>query len=199
MSPIRLKHAARAALAAAAVSLVAASPAAAAKATCPGATSQPFLPWGDVADYQLMPGGSFEGTPGWTLSAGARVAAGSEPFDATGAAGAKSLSLVPGASATSPPVCLTADHGSFRFFAKAMQGDGASLRVEVLADSPTQVIDLGAVTGTTAWAPTSSLTTGVDSLVLDADGTTQVRFRFTADSGKWQVDDVYVDPWRHGG
>ena len=44
--------------------------------------TNPFGAWGDQADYALAPGGDFEsGAAGWTLTGGAAVAAGNQPFD----------------------------------------------------------------------------------------------------------------------
>jgi hypothetical protein len=182
----------------AALALAAPASAAASTASCAGATSQPFLPWGDANLYTLAPGGDLESASGWTLSRGAALVKGSEPFKATGKLGAYSLSLPTGAVAVSPPVCLTINHPTFRFFEKATQGNSASLRAEALADSPTQVVGLGAVNGTTAWAPAAPLSTGASDLLLGATGSISVRLRFTADYGSWQIDDVFVDPRKMG-
>src|SRR3954471_14315018 len=70
------------------------------------ALSQPFKPWLDYSQYKLVDNGSFEaGTDGWTLTGGARVAAG----NATQRAGGQSLQLPAGSSATTPPVCVGLD------------------------------------------------------------------------------------------
>jgi hypothetical protein len=85
-------------------------------ATCnTAAFSQPFAPWGDVAFYDLAPGGDFE-QPSWTLSDGAQRTPGSEPYAATGKAGNWSLTLRPGSWAESPPTCVDAAYPSVRFF-----------------------------------------------------------------------------------
>jgi hypothetical protein len=177
----------------------AATPVAAAKANCPNNVTQPFLPWGDSNLYTLAPNGALESTSGWTLSGGAALVKGSEPFKAaTGKLGTYSLALPTGASAVSPPICLTINHPTFRFFAKAVQGNAASLHADALAEKPTQVVGLGAVTGTVAWAPTAPLSTGAANLLLDSTGRISVRLRFTADYGNWQIDDVFVDPRKMG-
>ena len=87
---------------------------------CDNATlSQPFTQWGDTNEYKLVPGGSFEnGAAGWTLSHGASIVHGSEPFGATGSVGASSVYLPAGASVTSPFTCVDAAYPSFRFFAR---------------------------------------------------------------------------------
>src|SRR5581483_3755408 len=83
------------------------------------ALSQPFAQWNDSNEYKLIPGGSFEnGASGWTLSHGASIVHGSEPFGATGSVGASSVSLPAGASVTSPFTCVDAAYPTFRFFAR---------------------------------------------------------------------------------
>ena len=87
---------------------------------CDNATlSQPFASLGDTNQYKLVPGGSFEsGTAGWTLSGGAKVVAGSEPYGATGSVGKSSLYLPAGASAQTPYTCVNASYPSLRLFAR---------------------------------------------------------------------------------
>src|SRR5437868_15399019 len=81
------------------------------------ALSQPFAQWGDSNQYKLVPGGDFEGSlSGWTLSGGARLATGSEPFGATGKLGKSSVYLPAGASVTSPYTCVDAAYPMFRLF-----------------------------------------------------------------------------------
>ena len=59
------------------------------------ALSQPFTRWLDYAEYELAPGGDFESST-WTLTGGAKLVAGSEPYAATGTLGSSSLSLPAG-------------------------------------------------------------------------------------------------------
>ena len=81
----------------------------------PSALSQPFARWSDFSDYELAPGGDFENST-WTLTGGAKLVAGSEPYAATGTLGSSSLSLPIGSSAQSPPTCVDAAYPSIRFF-----------------------------------------------------------------------------------
>ena len=69
---------------------------------CSTTTSQPFTAWNDSASYYLVPNGGLEnGSTGWSLSGGASVVYGNEPFLPTGF---HSLSLPSGSQAVSPVV-----------------------------------------------------------------------------------------------
>ena len=161
------------------------------------AVSQPFAPWGDPSSYQLAPGGDFESSDftssPWTLSGGAQIVPGSEPFAATGTLGASSLSLPAGASADSPQTCVTAAYPTVRFF---VAGSG-TVAVNVAYGS--LVIPTGVVVAAGNWAPTPVMVTG--SLVggLLSGGTAQVSLELTGLTGSPQVDDVFIDPWTRGG
>ena len=67
-------------------------------ACSPSAQSRPFARWLDFARYELAPGGDFESAT-WTLTGGAKLVAGSEPYAVTGTLGSSSLSLPAGSSA----------------------------------------------------------------------------------------------------
>src|SRR5581483_791318 len=54
---------------------------ASARVVCATSGTQPFLPWGDSADYVLAPGGALEpGTNSWRLADGAELRPGNEAF-----------------------------------------------------------------------------------------------------------------------
>src|SRR4051812_6561827 len=95
-------------------------------------SSQVFLPWLDIANYQPAPDGGFEaGAKGWSL-AGAATVAGNEPWDVGGSADDTALRVPAGASATSPTFCVGLEHPTARFFAKRVGGSLLStLRVDV--------------------------------------------------------------------
>ncbi len=81
---------------------------------CPSATSTPFAGWKDYANYVFAPDGGFEsGASGWALSGGARAVSGNESFYVHSKLDKASLSLPSGASATSPPMCISL-RGSLR-------------------------------------------------------------------------------------
>ena len=91
---------------------------------CGSATvTEAFLPWGDGNLYELVPGGSFEGSlSGWTLTGGAKTVSGSSAYGATGTVGSGSFSLPAGASAQSPFLCVTANDSLFRFLRAQQHG-----------------------------------------------------------------------------
>ena len=150
-------------------------------------SAQAFAPFADPAYYFLAPDGGFEnGAAGWSLS-GASVVDGNESFDLSGG-GEHSLGLSAGDSALSPTVCVGLEHPTFRYVARKTSGGLlASLRVSAVFPGGLSV-PVGTVTGSSAWSPSPVTLIGAN-LVADT-----VAFRFTAVSGSWQVDDVYVDP-----
>ena len=167
--------------------------------------SQPFAPWGDGAYYKLAPGGDAEGSiAGWTLSGGARQVQGSEPFAATGKAGSKSLSLPAGASATTAATCVNAAYPSFRFFARSsggLLGLAPALKVElVYRDGLLGLVSVpvGAVLPSSSWQPTPVFLTASAVAAAVAGGEAPLALRFTSVAGTWQVDDVFVDPYKRG-
>jgi len=209
-TPVRLlSHKSRAtlgsvlALASLVLSICSAAPAQAelvSTSACNGATlTQPFLRWGDPSSYELLPGGSFEGSlSGWTLSGGAKRVAGSEPYAATGSLGAYSLSLPAGASAQSPFTCVDAAYPTFRFFARndALLSSAVAQVVYKTALG-TVVVPLGAVALSSSWQPTLPMLTGSVVTGVLSGGTAQVALRFTELTGSSQIDDVFVDPRMH--
>jgi hypothetical protein len=163
--------------------------------------SQPFLPWTDVANYQLGPAGTFEsGADGWQLS-GASVGKGNEDFFVHGQGEKRSLSLPAGASATSATVCVGIEHPTIRFFARTSSVSAtSSLKVEVLFEDALGNVHsatMGAVTPSADWAPSAPLPIVVNLLALLPGDHTPVQFRLTpVGGGDWAVDDFYVDPYR---
>jgi hypothetical protein len=131
-----------------------------------------FSPWGDQRHYVLAPDGGFEaGASGWQLNRGAAVVEGNESYYLNDAADSKSLSLPAGSSAVSPPVCMSIDTPSFRLVARNTGAPSARLRVEA----------------------SYTLSTVVGLLIPSA---IEIRFTPLDAAGRWQVDDVYIDPFR---
>ncbi len=164
---------------------------------CNGATlSQPFSSWGDSSTYELLPGGDFESaSSGWALSAHAQRVPGSEPFTATGSAGAYSLSLATGATAQSPFTCVDAAYPTFRFFARN-EGPLATVLVQVVYKTALGplALPLGTVALSREWRPTLPMLTGSVVVGVLSGGTAQAALRFTALTGSSRIDDVFVDP-----
>jgi hypothetical protein len=162
-------------------------------------SAQVFLPWLDLARYVPAPGGHAESAAGWTLAGGASVVAGNEPWK-VGGYGTRSLSLPAGAKATSGTACVGLGHPTMRFFAKRTSGTILStLTVEVLFEGLGGVVKslpIGVVLGGSKWQPTLPFPVVANLLPLLPGQMTPVAFRFTARGGTWQVDDVYIDPWK---
>ena len=163
--------------------------------------SQPFAQWNDTNDYKLVPGGSFEnGASGWTLSHGASIGKGSEPFGATGSVGASSVYLPAGASVTSPFTCVDAAYPTFRFFARN-NGLLSTVLVSVVYKLPLLGLEVAVPVGPVAlspsWSPSLPMLTASVLTGLLHGGTVPMGIRFTAVTGSSQIDDVYVDPRMH--
>jgi hypothetical protein len=152
------------------------------------ALSQPFAPWADNSSYELAPAGDFESS-GWSLSNGASIASGSEPFAATGTLGSSSLSLPAGASAQSPNTCVDAAYPTVRFFV----GGTGTVAVSVVWHG--LAIPTGLVVAAGSWAPTPPLPTLSAITGLLGGGIANVHIQLTALTGDPLVDDVFVDPW----
>jgi hypothetical protein len=156
-----------------------------------------FQPWLDPAWYAAAPDGGLEaGAAGWTLDGGAAVVSGNEPFLVGGRDDSRSLALPPGASATTPEVCIGVEHPTLRFFARNTGSPTSTLAVSVVFRGRT--LSVGAIAAGPEWAPTPVVPVAVNLLSLLGDQ--QVAFRFTAlgERGEWTIDDVYVDPYKKG-
>jgi len=173
--------------------------------SCGDDASQPFLRWLDPLPYTLAPDGGFEnGAAGWSLSRGARVVAGNEPYYLSGA-GSRSLYLPAGSSATSPRMCVGLVLPIVRFVSS---GGGllTYLQVEaVYTDAGGRERSLVLLPGALPsrnWQPTLpmlQLAGLLNTLTLNG-ATTEMSFRFTPrglfGGGNWRIDDIYVDPWK---
>jgi hypothetical protein len=165
--------------------------------TCPGQTYvKPFVPWLDPANYVLLQNGSLESSSGWTLTGGAKLVSGNEPWRVNHKTDSRSLSLPSGSSATSPPMCVTLFHPTLRFFATNSGLPTTTLRVdmttEVLGFKLTLPIGL-VVAG--SWQPTLPFV-ALESLASPVIGTVQFRFTPMGPLSGWRIDDVYVDPFK---
>jgi hypothetical protein len=161
-------------------------------AACEGRVlSQPFSSFGDDSSYFPIANGSFEsGASGWTLTGGAAVRPGGDPF-VPGSEGA-SLDLPAGASATTPASCVDLGSPTLRFFARAT---GATIAVSVIAGPLT--LPIGSIRPTGAWAPSPTFLFVANVLgLLTPSGTVNAAFRFSSTGGDARIDDVLIDPYR---
>jgi hypothetical protein len=99
-------------------------------------------------------------------------------------------------------VCVAAHSPFFRFQARNT-GTPGSLKVEVLyLNGPkfTGEREAGTISAGATWAPTNRLSLSQGIMGVNGSSTSQatVAFRFTpvGAGGRWQVDDLYVDPYR---
>ena len=165
---------------------------------------KPFERFGDGANYRLVPGGSFEaGSSGWQLSGGAKVVSGNESYKVNGPRDSRSLLLPTGSRAVSPVVCVGLEEPTLRLFAKRDSGLLSTLLVEAQVETSlglsAWVPVLPGDAGGGSWHPTMAMPLVVNLLPLLPGDRTPVRFRFSPLLlGSWQIDDVYVDPWRMG-
>ena len=168
---------------------------------CPSGGTQVFAPWQDYASYNLAPNGGVEnGSTGWSLSGGASVVAGNEPFLPTGS---HSLSLPSGGTATSPVVCLGSQQLFVRMFASDAGGTDSGLRVRVvwygLLNTVLGISDFATFAPGYGWAPTGKVNSsgGLVVPLLPILGSTSARILITplGSGSRWQLDDLYVDPY----
>jgi hypothetical protein len=192
------------AAAGAAVALAVAAPAAG--AACPQRSFSPaFSPWDDLAAYTLADNGDFEaGIAGWTTTGSAKLVADNPHKIAEQTGDFTALELAPGASATSPPICVGSGYPSARMFGyttKRTAETGSSLQVEVLYTDATRggqaSKKLGSAPDELGWDATRkmSLAQGQLNIKPESNGNTYIRYRFTPlYKATWRIDDLYIDP-----
>lgn len=172
------------------------------------AISQPFLSWNDSQSYFLAPGGDMESSPsaaGWSLSGGAALVSGSEPFFVSGNSNdSYSLGLPAGSSAMSAQICVTIQDPQLRFFVRNTGDPKAQLMVQAVNLDPSsgkiKTTDLGAVKGSSDWT-LSNPVLFKSAIQPGSDGTGLLGFTFTPKdgTGNWQIDDLYIDPIKNQG
>ncbi len=169
---------------------------------CPTGGTTVFAPWQDYANYLLAPNGSFElGSTGWSLSGGAGIVSGNEPFYRTGS---HSLSLPSGSSALSPTVCLGTKQLYVRLFGKDLGGTDGGLRVRVywygLLNRLLGYSDFAVFAPGMDWAPSEQINSSGGLLVplpvVSLLSSTSARIQVTplGAGSRWQIDDLYIDP-----
>jgi hypothetical protein len=146
-------------------------------------------------------GGSFEaGKAPWQLS-GASIVTGNEPWKVSGAGDSRSLRLPPGASATSPVMCVGLEHPTLRLFARNSTALVSTLSVEVIFKTSLGLkasAPVGVLLPSGQWKPSPRLLVVANLLPLLPGEHTPVQFRVrSVGLGTWWVDDFYVDPRCH--
>jgi hypothetical protein len=162
-----------------------------------GAKTYPFQTWGDNDAYCSFSNLGFEnGKTAWTTTGNATVASGNEPWHVSGA-GTHSLQLGPGATALSSSLPVSLLDPWIRFFAHSAGANG-SLRVQVLfhglTGNLTGLLNIGSLSpgGYSSWGPTQRVLSTLALPLLTTSA--QVKITSQATSGSWQIDDVYLDP-----
>jgi hypothetical protein len=180
---------------------------AASKRTCSNPLlEKPFTRFRDRRDYVIAPDGSFEDAvlEGWQLSGGAKRVTESDPVHLGANDGDGVLAMPRGGVAISPTMCVDLDYPTFRLLGKAVRRpDSAAFRIEIVyPDVPNphweDVAEFDGkqfVYAGSGWLLTSDLDMK-PGRGGETAGYRRVAFRFTALSGEWRMDDLYVDPRR---
>jgi len=169
---------------------------------CPTGGSQVFAPWQDYSNYLLSPNGGFElGSYGWTLSGGAGVVSGNEPFYPTGS---HSLYLPSGSSAMSPTVCLGTNQLYVRLFGKDLGGTDGGLRIRVywygLLNKLLGYSDFAVMAPGKDWAPSGQVDSSggllapLPVVALLSSSSARIQVTPLGSGSRWQIDDLYIDP-----
>lgn len=176
-----------------------ASTGAALAACSPPSVTTPFAQWGDSAQYFPVPGGTFQGSDvGWSLQ-DATLTPGGSPFNLDGGASDQSLTIDAQGSATSPSFCVDRTVTDVRFLAREADA-GSDLKVDLLVATPAgdRVRSVGTVPDGSlpSWGPVAPLALRVVRLPGWVHRPAAVRLSVPGQTGRWQIDDVYVDPYR---
>lgn len=165
--------------------------------TCDAPATTIFAPLKDDAHYQLVDDGTFEnGAASWELSGGAQVVRDLDlglPW--LGAPDEHALEIGPGATALSPPICVTEASETFRFLSAAARAgdDDDNLKVEVIyLRKKTKEFKVKSPNLRGAASKKLKLSTGE----FKQDSTVRLRFS-TLEGATVRVDDVYMDPRMH--
>src|SRR3954468_15090625 len=162
--------------------------------------TKPFAPFNDLGLYTPVANQGLEaGATSWTLSGGAAVVGGNEPWHVAGPADSRALDLPSGSSAITAPICIDQTYPYFRLFARNAVSGKRSLEVDVLYyDAKGKLLSTrpyGYETSSTAWQP--SPTIAIDVWDKSATTAAPVSFRFVpkGSDAHFVIDDVLVDPY----
>jgi hypothetical protein len=177
-----------------------ANAAAQAAVACDPTQTQPFLPWGDLSYYVLIPGGALEtGSNSWRLQGGARLVPGNEPYHVHSQSDDESLSLPPGSSAQTNKVCIELLSPTLRFFVVNEGSPTSLLHLDIVfrddLGNILKIAPIADLAGTSQWQPTLPLAILANVIVPAGVKVVQLRFTPLGTDGAWRIDDAYVDPW----
>jgi hypothetical protein len=167
-----------------------------------GALSKTFLPFGDAGLYTPVANAGLEnGSAGWTLTGGAAVVGGNDPWFVTGnSSDSHALNLPMGATATTATFCVDKTYTHIRLLARNTGLlTSSQLKVEILSYSGgkwTAAKGFTQKSETTNWVVSESVPIQVLAKAAP-DATIPIAFRFSVVGlhAGFQIDDVYVDPW----
>ncbi len=161
----------------------------------------PFAQWRDTSGYFLAPGGSFDGAAaGWVLN-GAELSNGSGAGFSFGSISASgSLTIGAGGSAISPSLCVNSTMPYIRFFARQVSR-GSDLLVQGVqpaGDGPAVPVTVTELPDGSmpSWGPADPIAVITASLAPGESVNGDLRFSVPGATGAWQIDDIYVDPYR---
>lgn len=161
-----------------------------------------FAPWGDSATYFLVPNGNFENrSANWLLTGGAAVVDGNETYNVGGPFDGHSLRIPPNATAESRTICVSVGEDTIRLFVNNQHVSGAILHVDAIAQNPSNgatawtAFDVNGDVPSAGWAPTMQFKIPRQ---FAGSGTEALTLRFTTrgTAATWNIDDVYVDPFK---
>ena len=158
----------------------------------------PFGIFGDLANYTPVANGNFEnGLGDWSVYGG-NVVSGNEPYYIGNSSDSNSLLVQNGGKAVSSAFCVDTGYPYFRFFARNQNGSSSLMKVKArwtVGDVPVEETLGYLYGGSYKYWSVSDLLPLCDRVDLQ-NGTQQVRLVFMSLSGSWQIDDVYIDPYR---
>jgi hypothetical protein len=162
--------------------------------------TQPFAPFGDLGLYTPVANQGVEaGAASWTLTGGAAVVNGNEPWTVAGAADSHALDLPAGSSAQTAPICIDETYPHFRAFALNAGSGKRSLEIDVLYyDSKGKLQGTkpyGYESATNGWQATPPIAIDVWDKTAATAAPVSFRFMPKGKDAHFVIDDVYVDPY----
>jgi hypothetical protein len=163
-------------------------------AVCPGQTfAQSFGALGDSNYYTLVEESEYDGGgQGWELKNGAAVVQGTRPDGSSG----NVLDLPSGATAVSPPVCVTLQYPTARAWVQTIQGKGGvSVGVFYAGTKPTGKVVGQLSSNAGSWQLSDPFQVRPE-LFSKEEGVREVRFIYanTTKSSDFHLSGLFVDP-----